>query len=157
MDDNVQKQPSNNPVSNAGDQTSASIQSDTQVVPTHPPVALPQKEQEPAGGMEAPAVLEVESPQPEAKASEILPNIPPEVSEAGVEAVSEHPVLTQVHHNVGIQYSPESLPVAASIVPDTPYTQEDAGKVFASTKTGDSSHWLSALVLKVFRVLGGKK
>ncbi|HUD44097.1 MAG TPA: hypothetical protein VMR41_00990 [Patescibacteria group bacterium] len=120
--------------------------------PPAQPVSLPNKEQGPMG-----QVSEYMKPS---DVAETKPEIPAEVKEAGVEHAEnvEHLQLNEEHAQVGIQHAKESVPVAPTIarpaaltIPNAPFTKEEAVKVFKTTGTDDTQHWLSALFLAVLK------
>ncbi len=116
-----------------------------QVAPVTP-VSVPQKE---AG----PAFSKTVQQEDYIRPSEVEPIIHPEVSEHGVEAVSDHESLqlTDEHKKIGIESAKESTPVATQPTGrvQLPMTEEEAKQaVKIHKKVSDSIVWLAQLILK---------
>jgi hypothetical protein len=89
--------------------------------------------------------------------SEQAPKIDTEVKEAGVEAVSETPQLTQAHEQIGVKLSPESSKpnLEASAGQTMPMSQTKAQQVVKTNKNiRDSILWFAILMLKNFKKMG---
>ena len=127
----------NDSVSQMTDQTNQQNQpvQDQKSAPfaTPAPVSLPQKEQ-------APVISDASKDQAAEliKPSEEEPKIPQEVKEAGVEAVSEKPYLTEEHKALGIKHAKEGTPVSTqpSGIVKLPMSENEALKIIKTTKIG---------------------
>jgi len=114
------------------------------------PMSGPHKE---AGPIQQAPVSEYVRP------TEVTPQIPLEVAEAGVEATpnSEQPQLTQEHKAVGIQHAKETTPVAIPTHPTVqlPYTPLEAKQIEKTTSISESKHWLAALTEYLLKKIQG--
>jgi len=91
--------------------------------------------------------------------SEQAPKIEQELKEAGVEAVSETPKLTEVHEKIGVKLSPESskpnLENEPSSTQSMPISQASAQQIVKTNKNiKDSILWFAILMLKNFKKMG---
>lgn len=91
--------------------------------------------------------------------SEVTPQIPQEVSEAGVEVSPnpEHVPLNQTHQQVGIQHAKEATPVVIPTQPTVqlPYTALEAKEIEKKTSINESKHWLAALTEYLLKKIQG--
>lgn len=87
--------------------------------------------------------------------SEQLPKIEQELKEAGVEAVSETPKLTEVHEKIGVKLSPESSKPdldSAAESESMPMAQANAQQIVKTNKNiKDSILWFAILMIKNFK------
>lgn len=133
------------------------------------PISLPNKELGPSRIAVSTASVELR-PRPEEDEdvssvgvtpvpSEALPELHPEVKEAGVEVSIEHhekPHLTDEHKAVGIEHAPVNAPVSTQPTLNIvlPLPEQKAQEVARKDKNiSDSILWLAFLVLKRLRVL----
>lgn len=130
------------------DDTASDDQNQVQSQPTVQPVSPPQKEQE---GLVSDYL----------KASEIAkPEISKEVSEAGVEAVSEVPQITIEHKKAGLEPAKESVPVQVGPqgLVNLPMGQTQAQSILKlHKKVTESVTWLAMLILRQFQIMQSKK
>lgn len=147
MDDNSQNQ---NLQNNQNQQDDQQVQ--PQVQPQVAPISqtgLTQKEAEP-----------IVAKEPLVKASEEEPKLHPEVSEAGVEIVTEKPKLDEKHFEVGIEHAKESTPVKTepSDKIEFPMSAQKANQIVKSHKNiKDSILWLAIAVLRQLRIISKKE
>ena len=96
-----------------------------------------------------PETVTVEPIQP----SETEPSLDKEVSEAGVEKVSESPQLSEDQKQAGIAYAKEATPVSTTPSGNIvlPMTEEEAIKIIKTTDASDSKHWLAILIERIFQ------
>lgn len=87
--------------------------------------------------------------------SEVEPQLPDEVKEAGMEVVEnkERPQLTADHKALGIEHAKESVPVVVSPTSSVqlPYTLQDAKLIEKQVPRTESRHWLAALTEYIWR------
>ncbi len=136
MDDQSQNQP-----------LAAPVAPPPQVGPVQSsPVSPPQKEQQPVVSLQ---------PQEEfIKLSETEPVVHPELSEIGVEKVSEAPNLSLGDQAAGLSLAKESTPVVTNQTSavQLPMTEQEAKKVLKMhKKIADSIVWMATLIIKHFK------
>ena len=133
-------------VSPAGDSGQGPVVS---TAPTNP-VATAHKESEPI------SVVSPEAPVEYIKPSEVVePEIHQEVAEAGVEAVSETPHVTQQHQAIGITPAKESVPVQTQPtgVVQLPQTQQEAMHLLKKERDPKNSWpWLLTWLIRRFKI-----
>jgi hypothetical protein len=121
------------------------------------PIAQPQN---PMSGPHKEAGPIMQAPVSEyVRPSEVTPQIPQEVAEAGVEVSPnpEHVPLNQTHQQVGIHHAKEATPVAIPTQPTVqlPYTPLEAKEIEKKTSTTESKHWLAALTEYLLKKIQG--
>ncbi len=121
------------------------------------PIAQPQN---PISGPHKEAGPILQAPVSEyVRPSEVTPQIPPEVAEAGVEVApnKEQPQLTQEHQAVGIQHAKEATPLTIPTQPTVqlPYTPLEAKEIEKKTSITESKHWLAALTAYLLKKIQG--
>lgn len=140
---------------NVGNQTDD--QGQTQVQPASQP---PLQQVPPSGSINKEA-----GPVVTADVSEVLKptepeqNIQKEVLEAGIEKVSDRPILTPTHTKFGIKLAKESTQVSTtpSGMVRLPMTEEEAIKnIKLHKKITDSARWYIWLILKQFKIMRSK-
>lgn len=122
------------------------------VVPMPPaPAAPPAKELEPTSSapLEMPDLM-----QP----TELEPVLHPEVAEAGVEAVSQHPTLTIEDHRAGLQPAGDSIPhhTQPNGTVKLPMTPEEAVAAAKNEPVENSKKWLGELIIKHLKTIHQK-
>lgn len=141
MDDSAQAANTNNLPTDATPQ----VQPQTGTVPLSP-ISPPQKEQQPVVSA---------SPQEELiKPSETEPVVYPELSEIGVEKVSEAPKLSVEDQTAGLSLASESTPVVTKPTGavQLPMTEREAKQVLKMhKKIADSIVWMATLIIKHFK------
>lgn len=110
------------------------------------PISPPQKEQQPVVSA---------APQEELiKPSETEPVVYPELSEIGVEKVSEAPKLSVEDQTAGLSLASESTPVVTKPTGavQLPMTEREAKQVLKMhKKIADSIVWMATLIIKHFK------
>lgn len=105
------------------------------------PVSGPHKERAPI--MQAAPLAEYIQP------TEVTPQVPQEVAEAGVEVVAnpEQPQLTSEHQAVGLQPAREAVPavITQTQTIQLPYSAVVAQQVEKQSSVKESRHWLAIL------------
>lgn len=149
MDDQAQQNPS--PPIVGDNQQTVSPQVPAQAGTT--PVGTVQKEQAPPVGMQE---------TPYIQPSEAEPVLSKEVSEAGVEPVSEMPKLTIEDKRAGLEPAKEAVPVQTEPtgVIQLPMTAQQARSILkVHKKVTDSFRWLALLILRQIKIArrGGNK
>ena len=143
MDDNSQNQ---------NLQNNQNQQDDQQIHPQVQPVipsGTTQKEVEP-----------IVAKEPLIRVSEEELRLHPEVSEAGVETVTEKPQLSEEHFKAGIEHAKESTPVKTEPSENIkfPMTAQTANQIVKSHKNiKDSILWLAIAVLRQLRIISKEK
>ena len=115
------------------------------------PVSVPQKEFE--------AIPSPLNNQEVVKPTELEPKLNQEVKEAGVEVVSEKPVLDHKHGEIGVIHSHESITVQTepSGIVQLPMTAQQAQNIIKTHKgIADSIVWLAVLVLRQIKIMRNK-
>jgi len=104
----------------------------------------------PVGGVHKERAPSYQAPVSEyLRPTDVAPQLPPEVVEAGVEVVvnKEHPQLDDSHKAAGIEHAQAPIPV---VIPQTtsiylPYSPGQAKQVEKESSVGESRHWLAQL------------
>lgn len=152
-DDNQNQQ--NNPIQPQLQGQATPLQNQQNQVTVHPhgveTAPAPQVQKQP----EQIAVSKPETSETfQIRSSEVAPRLHPEVAEAGVEAVSEKPEITQEHKDLGIEPAKETVPVKTQpsdsvVIPNAPLSEQKAREVVKlHKKISQSILWMAASMLR---------
>ena len=91
--------------------------------------------------------------------SETQPILDREVSEIGVEVVSEKPKLTEEHEEIGVKHSLENnvpkLDPSGSV--NLPFTDTQISEIEKESNTQSSAFWLALLIKKIKKTIFFRK